>query len=134
MGNGKKVLAGCLLIMAVGLGMTGCGRNGDGMTNNGSQTNTNQTSTNQTETGRNTQTNSGAAENGNATNDTNNTTNTDNRVNNNTTNDGTLENVGEDIGAAGDDLLNGAADAVDRLADDGIDSENNVNSTDTGVQ
>ena len=46
---------------------------------------------------------------------------------------GVLEDVGAGIGEAGDDIIDGAADAVDRLADDGIDSENTGN-TDTGVQ
>ena len=63
-----------------------------------------------------------------------------NRINNNASNEGNnnadggvLEDVGAGIGEAGDDIIDGAADAVDRLADDGIDSENTEN-TNTGVQ
>ena len=53
---------------------------------------------------------------------------------NSTKNDGgVLEDVGAGIGEAGDDVIDGAADAVDRLTDDGIDSENTEN-TNAGVQ
>ena len=99
MRNGKKILTGCLLAIAVSTLMVGCGNND----NNTAGTETNRI-------------NNDAA----------------NEENNNA-DGGVLKDVGAGIGEAGDDIIDGAADAVDRLADDGIDSENTEN-TNTGVQ
>ena len=105
MRNGKKILTGCLLAIAVSTLMVGCGNN---------ETTENNTILND------------GAENDRINNDASN-------EGNNNADGGVLEDVGAGIGEAGDDIIDGAADAVDRLADDGIDSENTEN-TNTGVQ
>ena len=103
MGNRKKLLAGCLMIAVAGLVMTGCGNKNNNTTVTETTTST-----------------------GNAK--------VENTEKNTTKNDGgVLEDVGAGIGEAGDDVIDGAADAVDRLTDDGIDSENTEN-TNAGVQ
>lgn len=125
MRNGKKILTGCLLAIAVSTLMVGCGNN-----NNTAGTETT-TGVNDNNTIRNETTENNTIRNDGAEN---------NRINNDAANEennnadgGVLEDVGAGIGEAGDDIIDGAADAVDRLADDGIDSENTEN-TNTGVQ
>lgn len=127
MRNGKKILAGCLLAMAVSTLMVGCGNNDNNTTVTENATGT----TNVGTTEKNTIQNDGAdaaTENRTNTGDNNMVDNPDNNADG-----GVLEDVGAGIGEAGDDIIDGAADAVDRLADDGIDSENTGN-TNTGVQ
>ena len=103
MGNRKKLLAGCLMIAVTGLVMTGCGNKNNNTTVTETTTST-----------------------GNAK--------VENTEKSTTKNDGgVLEDVGAGIGEAGDDVIDGAADAVDRLTDDGIDSENTEN-TNAGAQ
>lgn len=128
MRNGKKILAGCLMAVAVSTLMMGCGNRNNNTTGTETTSGTNAVNDNDTNnemdngvTEKNTIQNDGAEnmDNGNGTND-----NADG---------GVLEDVGAGIGEAGDDIIDGAADAVDRLADDGIDSENG-GTTNTGVQ
>lgn len=119
MRTGKKILAGCLLMLTVSFALVGCGNRDNNTT--GTETTegmNNTTNPNNDITEKNTIRNDGA-ENNDATD-----TNADG---------GVLEDVGAGIGEVGDDIIDGAADAVDRLADDGIDSENTEN-TNTGVQ
>mgnify|MGYP004522205207 FL=1 len=107
MGNRKKLLAGCLMIAVAGLVMTGCGNRNNNTTVTETTTSTGNAKVENTEktTEKNTTKNDG----------------------------GVLEDVGAGIGEAGDDVIDGAADAVDRLTDDGIDSENTEN-TNAGAQ
>ena len=134
MRNMKKILAGCLLVMTVSMVMVGCGNNNDNNTI-GTETTagTNENGNiNDGVTERNTIQNDGA-ENRNNTANTGNINNDSQNNANDNADGGVLEDVGAGIGEAGDDIIDGAADAVVRLADDGIDSENTGN-TDTGVQ
>ena len=103
MGNRKKLLAGCLIMAVAGLMMTGCGNRNNNTTVTETTTSTGNAKVENTE--KTTEKNDG----------------------------GVLEDVGAGIGEAGDDVIDGAADAVDRLTDDGIDSENTEN-TNAGVQ
>ena len=126
MRNGKKILTGCLLAIAVSTLMVGCGNNDNNTAGTETTTDVNDKNTIKNETTENNTIRNDGAEN--------------NRINNDAANEenknadgGVLEDVGAGIGEAGDDIIDGAADAVDRLADDGIDSENTEN-TNTGVQ
>ena len=126
MRNGKKILAGCLMVVAVSTLMAGCGNKNNNTTGTETTTGVNDKNTIKNETTENNTIRNDGAE--------------TNRINNDAANEennnadgGVLEDVGAGIGEAGDDIIDGAADAVDRLADDGIDSENTEN-TNTGVQ
>ena len=120
MRNGKKILTGCLLAVAVSVLMVGCGN--DDKNKKGTETTAGTNTADTNVAGTNTA--------GTNTVDTN---RTENSENNETTkkdtvqNDGVLEDVGAGIGEAGDDIIDGAANAVERLADDVIDRENTGN-------
>lgn len=126
MRNGKKILTGCLLAIAVSTLMVGCGNNDNNTSGTETTTGVNDKNTIKNETTENNTIRNDGAENNRINNDAAN-------EENNNADGGVLEDVGAGIGEAGDDIIDGAADAVDRLADDGIDSENTEN-TNTGVQ
>ena len=126
MKNGKKILTGCLLAIAVSTLMVGCGNNDNNTSGTETTTGVNDKNTIKNETTENNTIRNDGAENNRINNDAAN-------EENNNADGGVLEDVGAGIGEAGDDIIDGAADAVDRLADDGIDSENTEN-TNTGVQ
>ena len=126
MRNGKKILTGCLLAIAVSTLMVGCGNNDNNTAGTETTTDVNDKNTIKNETTENNTIRNDGAENNRINNDAAN-------EENNNADGGVLEDVGAGIGEAGDDIIDGAADAVDRLADDGIDSENTEN-TNTGVQ
>ena len=126
MRNGKKILAGCLMVVAVSTLMAGCGNKNNNTTGTETTTGVNDKNTIKTETTETNTIRNDGAENNRINNDAAN-------EENNNADGGVLEDVGAGIGEAGDDIIDGAADAVDRLADDGIDSENTEN-TNTGVQ
>ena len=126
MRNGKKILTGCLLAIAVSTLMVGCGNNDNNTSGTETTTGVNDKNTIKNETTENNTIRNDGAENNRINNDAAN-------EENNNVDGGVLEDVGAGIGEAGDDIIDGAADAVDRLADDGIDSENTEN-TNTGVQ
>ena len=131
MRNVKKILAGCLLVITVSVVLAGCGNKNTAGTETTSGTNENG-NTNDGVTEKNTIQNDGAENMDNTVNTENGNNSSQNNMNKNT-DDGVLEDLGAGIGEAGDDIIDGAEDAADRLADDGIDSENTGN-TDTGVQ
>ena len=131
MRNVKKILAGCLLVITVSVVMAGCGNKNTAGTETTAGTNENG-NTNDGVTEKNTIQNDGAENMDNTVNTENGNNSSQTNMNKNTE-DGVLEDVGAGIGEAGDDIIDGAADAADRLADDGIYSENTGN-TDTGVQ
>ena len=126
MRNGKKILTGCLLAIAVSALMVGCGNNDNNTSGTETTTGVNDKNTIKNETTENNTIRNDGAENNRINNDAAN-------EENNNADGGVLEDMGAGIGEAGDDIIDGAADAVDRLADDGIDSENTEN-TNTGVQ
>lgn len=126
MRNGKKILTGCLLAIAVSTLMVGCGNNDNNTAGTETTTGVKDNNTIKNETTENNTIRNDGAENKRINNDASN-------EGNNNADGGVLEDVGAGIGEAGDDIIDGAADAVDRLADDGIDSENTEN-TNTGVQ
>ena len=126
MRNGKKILTGCLLAIAVSTLMVGCGNNDINTAGTETTTGVKDNNTIKNETTENNTIRNDGAENNRINNDASN-------EGNNNADGGVLEDVGAGIGEAGDDIIDGAADAVDRLADDGIDSENTEN-TNTGVQ
>ena len=126
MRNGKKILTGCLLAIAVSTLMVGCGNNDNNTAGTETTTDVYDKNTIKNETTENNTIRNDGAENNRINNDAAN-------EGNNNADGGVLEDVGAGIGEAGDDIIDGAADAVDRLADDGIDSENTEN-TNTGVQ
>ena len=126
MRNGKKILTGCLLAIAVSTLMVGCGNNDNNTSGTETTTGVNDKNTIKNETTETNTIRNDGAENNRINNDAAN-------EENNNADGGVLEDVGAGIGEAGDDIIDGAADAVDRLADDGIDSENTEN-TNTGVQ
>ena len=126
MRNGKKILTGCLLAIAVSTLMVGCGINDNNTAGTETTTGVKDNNTIKNETTENNTIRNDGAENNRINNDASN-------EGNNNADGGVLEDVGAGIGEAGDDIIDGAADAVDRLADDGIDSENTEN-TNTGVQ
>lgn len=131
MRNVKKILAGCLLVITVSVVLAGCGNKNTAGTETTAGTNVNG-NTNDGVTEKNTIQNDGAENMDNTVNTENGNNSSQNNMNKNT-DDGVLEDLGAGIGEAGDDIIDGAEDAADRLADDGIDSENTGN-TDTGVQ
>ena len=126
MRNGKKILTGCLLAIAVSTLMVGCRNNDNNTAGTETTTGVKDNNTIKNETTENNTIRNDGAENNRINNDASN-------EGNNNADGGVLEDVGAGIGEAGDDIIDGAADAVDRLADDGIDSENTEN-TNTGVQ
>ena len=126
MRNGKKILTGCLLAIAVSTLMVGCGNNDNNTAGTETTKGVKDNNTIKNETTENNTIRNDGAENNRINNDASN-------EGNNNADGGVLEDVGAGIGEAGDDIIDGAADAVDRLADDGIDSENTEN-TNTGVQ
>ena len=128
MRNGKKILTGCLMAMAVSALMVGCGNRNNNTTGTEITGGTNAVNDNDT----NNEMDNGVTEKNTIQNDGAENINNENGTNDNA-DGGVLEDVGAGIGEAGDDIIDGAADAVDRLADDGIDSENTGN-TNTGVQ
>lgn len=131
MRNVKKILAGCLLVITVSVVLAGCGNKNTAGTETTAGTNENG-NTNDGVTEKNTIQNDGAENMDNTVITENGNNSSQNNMNKNT-DDGVLEDLGAGIGEAGDDIIDGAEDAADRLADDGIDSENTGN-TDTGVQ